>query len=379
VPKRHDTAATGRRKLRNHPYAELFPMMTATELEALSEDIAANGLRHPIVTYQGAVLDGRNRLLACEKASVEPRFEEYDGDDPLGLVISLNVQRRDLTRAQRAIVAARALPAFEEEALKRKAEGGRSKTVLNNGKPRRSAADAATVFKVGRQAVEQAKALLASAQDLAEQVESCALSLAAAYEQLQQRRRDATQKVKDAIRAAKYADAISRGEITPAEALQRVMQDEREEAGQARYDAARQAWLQKLAEVGAWVEQSTASLLGQTLAEPPAETMPIRDGLGRLVPERLRGVFASRWLFDLALRELEHLSESVHAAAESEAGHYLRRRLAEMDAALVRLKEALEESRPYSITCSACQNKDDNCAACGGEFWESAGKRGKPR
>src|SRR5262245_33784247 len=38
-----------------------------------------------------------------------------------------NAQRRDLTAAQRAIVAARALPAFEEEAKKRMAQGGKKK------------------------------------------------------------------------------------------------------------------------------------------------------------------------------------------------------------------------------------------------------------
>jgi hypothetical protein len=52
-------------KLKNHPYADLFPMMSTAELEALTADIAANGLRHPIVRYKGMVLDGRNRLLAC--------------------------------------------------------------------------------------------------------------------------------------------------------------------------------------------------------------------------------------------------------------------------------------------------------------------------
>ena len=96
-------------KRKSHPYADLFPMMTAAELEALAADVAENGLRHPVVLYHGEVLDGRNRLLACEKAGVEPDFTEHQGDDAsaLALVISLNVQRRDLTAGQRAVVSAR--------------------------------------------------------------------------------------------------------------------------------------------------------------------------------------------------------------------------------------------------------------------------------
>lgn len=124
------------------------------------------------------MLDGRNRLLACEKAGVEPTFSEYDGDDAsaLALVISLNVQRRDLTAAQRAIVAARAIPMYEEEAKQR--QGRRD---IRDGQSLKSATAAARVFKVSDKSVQQAKAVLAEAPDLAAQVEACTLSLAAAY------------------------------------------------------------------------------------------------------------------------------------------------------------------------------------------------------
>ena len=66
----------------NHPYADEFPMASAEELEELATSIATVGLIHPIVlTPQGLVLDGRNRLAACERAGVEPTFETRDGDD----------------------------------------------------------------------------------------------------------------------------------------------------------------------------------------------------------------------------------------------------------------------------------------------------------
>lgn len=66
----------------NHPYADAFPMASEEELGELAESIAAVGLIHPIVlTPQGEMLDGRNRLAACEKAGVEPAFETREGDD----------------------------------------------------------------------------------------------------------------------------------------------------------------------------------------------------------------------------------------------------------------------------------------------------------
>ena len=66
----------------NHEYADAFPMASDEELEELAASISAVGLIHPIVlTPKGEVLDGRNRLAACEKAGVEPAFETRDGDD----------------------------------------------------------------------------------------------------------------------------------------------------------------------------------------------------------------------------------------------------------------------------------------------------------
>jgi hypothetical protein len=66
-----------------------------------------NGLREPIMLFERAILDGRNRYLACECAGIEPRFEDYTGADPLAYVVSLNLKRRHLDESQRALVAGR--------------------------------------------------------------------------------------------------------------------------------------------------------------------------------------------------------------------------------------------------------------------------------
>jgi hypothetical protein len=99
-----------------HPLAELFPSLEGDAFDALVADIKANGLHNCITLYDGKVLDGQNRLRACEAAGVEPLFDQYDGDDPLGFVMSMNVARRHLSVEQRSEVIRklRELPQWRE-------------------------------------------------------------------------------------------------------------------------------------------------------------------------------------------------------------------------------------------------------------------------
>jgi hypothetical protein len=91
-----------------HPIANIFPMMSGEELSELAESIESNGLRVPILLYEGKILDGRNRYQACESSGVKPEYTEFEGDDPLSHVLDLNLHRRHLTSGQRAIVVAEA-------------------------------------------------------------------------------------------------------------------------------------------------------------------------------------------------------------------------------------------------------------------------------
>lgn len=88
--------------------ANIFPMMTTEDHDLLTRDIKTHGLLNPIITHNGKILDGRNRLLACINANVEPRFEELPaGVDPKTFVVSANFTRRHLSESQRSIAAAR--------------------------------------------------------------------------------------------------------------------------------------------------------------------------------------------------------------------------------------------------------------------------------
>jgi hypothetical protein len=225
-------------KLKAHPYADLLPMMSPVELETLTEDVRAHGLVHDIVLYQGKVLDGRNRLVACDRAGVEPRFKDFEGDDDaaMNMVLSLNVARRNLTTGQRAIFGARCMNGTPLSRADRKA--------------------LAAQVMVGEVAIQQARALLEHATDLADQVATNALSLAAAYEQLQDRQKLAAHQAKAAGKVARYSEAISNDEMTIKEALEHLLEEEREEKEKAAADGdERRDWLAALRDVVRWGEE----------------------------------------------------------------------------------------------------------------------------
>jgi ParB-like chromosome segregation protein Spo0J len=95
---------------------QLLPGLSAEEYAALKADIAAHGVRVPVVTdaETGAVVDGHHRVQAVEELRTEGVRVDYvrqsvrfaDDEERVGFVLAANLFRRHLTRAQRAEVVA---------------------------------------------------------------------------------------------------------------------------------------------------------------------------------------------------------------------------------------------------------------------------------
>jgi hypothetical protein len=165
-----------------HPACLLFPKLTGPALDELAADIKDRGLIEPIVLLNGQVLDGKNRLAACEIAKVKPRFVQWDDDgSPIEWVISTNLIRRHLTPSQRAAIAHDLLPLLEAEARKRQQRSrGRGNKVaqdfatFSNGK---ASEVAARVARSNPRYVETIKRLAQEAPDLVPKIRSGQLSV----------------------------------------------------------------------------------------------------------------------------------------------------------------------------------------------------------
>ena len=201
-----------------HPAAELFPLMGDDDLAALAADIKANGLRQPIVLDgDGKLLDGRNRLAACEIAKVEPEFTSVNGADPVAFVVSLNIRRRNLSASQRAIAAA---------------EAGKFFTQFGHGERKKLARD----FGTNEVYLNNARALVERDPDAAAAVKSGAKSLDDAYREFRSREAqlDALSRKSEVLREKRtdLSERVEAGGLTLDEAYDLMTADEARERQQ---------------------------------------------------------------------------------------------------------------------------------------------------
>jgi ParB-like chromosome segregation protein Spo0J len=160
--------------LEGHPLADAFPLLEGGERTDLATDIRENGLREPIVLYEGRVLDGRNRLRACIEAGVQPCFVTYGGNDPVAYIVSLNLRRRHLDASQRAMIAAR-LATLKLGDNQHRKEGA--------GFQAPSQGRAAAMLNVSRDSVQKARVIVErGTTDLQRAVEAGRVSVSAASE-----------------------------------------------------------------------------------------------------------------------------------------------------------------------------------------------------
>lgn len=174
-----------------HPAADLFPMMDAETFAGLVEDVRTNGLLEAVwLTTDGLLLDGRNRLAACQLLGIEPATRTFKGDDPVRFVLGLNVHRRHMTPSELAVLALEVLPLFEEQAKARMLAGRppdpRTERAQGHGT---AASEAAAAVGTSPASVKRAKALKDHAPDLLDQVKQGDMTVTAAERLLAARKK----------------------------------------------------------------------------------------------------------------------------------------------------------------------------------------------
>lgn len=293
-----------------HPVAEIFPLMEGQAYADLVDDIRQHGLRDAILLADGRIADGRNRYMACIEAKVEPRFESWNGEGSLvALVLSRNTHRRHLDRSQLAIVAAKAVPFFQEEAAKRE----RSGTLASNEARGKATEKAAESLGASRSSVERAKTVIDKGDpELVAAVESGDVA------------------VSDAAAITDQPKATQR------QAVKAVQQG-------------------KAKSVKAAVLQ----------AADKEETKPVLDQIGCEVPERILPSYVKHTAHMMeATKFLNAALKEFEASAEGNPHFHLQSTACEIGNA----KRAAKFARPYAV-CPYCKASGQKCNACKGVGW----------
>lgn len=241
-----------------HPAANAFRMMTADELQELAASIEANGLRDPIMMdSEGKVLiDGRNRLAACEIAKVEPRFAKLPvGSDPLAYIADKNVMRRDLTKGQKAMALAMIYPDPDER-----------------GRGKKSAAiKSAEASGFTSRRLNQAREVLRYSRPMAEGV------------------RDGTPTLDEALAKVKQEQQFQQSDETKLERLRKAAPDLAEQVSEERLKvneaiAALQVREQELARIAEDGRRAAQDIVGQFAGNVTAIIQAIDSGEPIVIP-----------------------------------------------------------------------------------------------
>lgn len=345
-----------------HPYATIVPMLGAKDLQSLADDIRKNGLRESIVLVDdNLILDGRNRMKACELADLEPTFESFHGTrrEMLAFVKSKNVERRHLDESQRAMAAASFLKAERELDSE---EGDENRKIFrSDSQPKTTQADAAEHFNVSDKSVRAAQAVQErGADELIAAVESGEVSVsdAAAIADKPKSVQKKAVKAKREGKAKTVKKAAAQIAPEPRPEIPKVPVADR-----AALKKQRDEVFEKLAELDTQLAEIAAPRKGKTL----------KDSKGNLVPERLFKVFRASEHFVVARRAYGALSDAFTLAHRELPKGLIDPK--EVDRLLLELYRRLEAAEPHMV-CPKCMGDGIGCKPCGGYgFTRTGGQR----
>jgi hypothetical protein len=166
--------------MKNHPIADVWPMMEEDKLRELADDIRKNGQLVPVWLYEGKILDGRNRWAACKIAGIEPKTKEYTGDEPTAFAVAMNDRRRHMNKGALAAVAAELEPHFAADAKRRQVRKPKSESVVEKvpqQTPRKAREEAAASVGVNDRYVSDAKKVKQEAPEVFERLKAGKITL----------------------------------------------------------------------------------------------------------------------------------------------------------------------------------------------------------
>lgn len=134
-------------------FQSLIPPLSEDEFARLEKSVIAEGVRDPIITWGGVIVDGHNRHAICEKHGVDcpSREREFESRDAAKIwIIENQFGRRNLSAYSRGLLALELEPLYAAEAERR--------LHLSEGRGKKGVQNSSQVFDTGKTREKVAKA-----------------------------------------------------------------------------------------------------------------------------------------------------------------------------------------------------------------------------
>ena len=301
--------------------ASLQPL-SAEAFEQLSENIAADGCREPLVVWRqtGILLDGHHRLKIIKKLGCEYTVKLLDFADRTAAeiwILQNQAGRRNSSSSQLAMDAARLAELLAPSAL-----------------ARQKATQSKPGEVIGAQVTANWQSPMApgtAAKKAGEQLGVSERSVARA----QKVQKDGTPALQEAVRKGK----ISVTKAAKATAQPPEVQDK----------------------IAAGMDEA-----------PPDEPPPVTDSVGEHIPDNLVPVFQRVGEITKLMYEISKIKSKVLKAAAAKDGIWGRLNVGEFTSRADSLRDALKAVKPHAV-CPYCKGGEKggakNCDACDGQGW----------
>ena len=110
-------------------FKELIPPLSPEEFEQLEKNILEEGIRDPLVVWNGVLIDGHNRYEIAKKHGLDYETVErdfYSEDEARAWIIQNQLGRRNLSKYDRSVMALKLKPVVAERAKENERKGGGS-------------------------------------------------------------------------------------------------------------------------------------------------------------------------------------------------------------------------------------------------------------
>jgi DNA modification methylase len=182
-------------------FKKLIPALTAEEYKQLEANILSEGIRDPLVVWNGYLVDGHNRYAIANKYSLEFRTvnkEFKDGNEAKEWMINNQFGRRNLNAYQRGVLALELQSVFRVKAKENQIRKPQSVPQISaEQKPIETRQEIAKVANVSHDTIAKVKRIEAVATpEVKAQLSTGVISINQAYQEIKKEEKKAEYKEK---------------------------------------------------------------------------------------------------------------------------------------------------------------------------------------